>query len=139
MISNPNSKKIQFSYLKRKLNPRQFILVKIAPYIIAGIIIIVFIGQNIYYQGNAPLVERIDANGTVLFYDRDTEELFTGKSIIKTRFKNQTLEGSYKNGKLDGVSTLRFKNGEKASEMKYRNGELISEKEWNEDGTPKTY
>ena len=139
MLSNPNFKKIQFSYLKSKLNPRQFLLVKITPYIIVGIIIIVFIGQNIYYQGNTPLIEKIDANGTVLFYDRDSQELFTGKSIIKTRFKNQTLESSYKNGKLDGVSTLRFENGEKSSEMRYKNGELISGKEWNEDGTPKTY
>ena len=139
MISNPNFKKRQFSYLKSRLKPRQSLLIKIAPYIFAGIIIIIFIGQNIYHQTNRPLIEKISADGVILFYDRDSEELFTGKAITKTRFKNQTLEASYKDGKLDGISTLRFENGEKASEIRYENGVLISQKEWNEDGTPKIY
>ena len=139
MISNPNFKKRQFSYLKSKLKPRQFLLVKIAPYIIACIIIIVFIGQNIHHQTNKPLIEKISADGLILFYDRESKELFTGKAITKTRFNNQTLEASYNDGKLDGISTLRFENGEKASEMRYNNGALISQKEWNEDGTPKIY
>ena len=91
-----------------------------------------------YYQENKPLIERIDASGTVLFYDRDTEELFTGQAITKTRFKDQLFEGSYTDGKLDGISTLRFPNGQKVSEMIYKNGKLISEKGWSQDGSLKT-
>ena len=46
-------------------------------------------------------------------------------------------EGTYKNGKKDGLFTWWYVNGKKEYEGTYKNGRKISVKEWNEDGSVK--
>ena len=46
-------------------------------------------------------------------------------------------EGTYKDGKVDGLEIYWYQNGQKYREVSFINGELISEKSWNEDGSKK--
>jgi len=46
-------------------------------------------------------------------------------------------EGTYKDGKQDGLVTQWYDYGLKKEEETYKDGELISKKEWNEDGSVK--
>jgi len=44
-------------------------------------------------------------------------------------------EGNYKDGKDDGLYTEWYENGQKEFELTYKDGEIISEKWWDEDDT----
>ena len=46
-------------------------------------------------------------------------------------------EGTFKDGKLEGLVTGWYENGQKNSEQLFKDGNLISLKEWNEDGSDK--
>lgn len=46
-------------------------------------------------------------------------------------------EKTYKNGKLDGLYTFWYENGQKLFERNFKDGNLIFGKEWNEDGSVK--
>ena len=46
-------------------------------------------------------------------------------------------EGTFKDGKEDGLVTGWYDTGEKKWEVTYKDGELISKKKWNEDGSRK--
>lgn len=53
----------------------------------------------------------IDKDG--LKYHPDTKELFSGKVYSNHMGGNKKIEGSYKDGKSDGLSTLWYDNGQK--------------------------
>ena len=44
-------------------------------------------------------------------------------------------EGTYKDGKENGLWTKWYENGQKRKETTYKDGKYISKKEWNEDGS----
>ena len=46
-------------------------------------------------------------------------------------------EGTFKDGKLEGLVTGWYENGQKNSEQLFKDGNFISLKEWNEDGSVK--
>ena len=62
----------------------------------------------------------IDKDG--LKYHPDTKELFSGKVYSNHMGGNKKIEGSYKDGKSDGLSTLWYDNGQKWSERTYKDG-----------------
>ncbi len=132
---NTHNKKTIFKYLKANLTPRQFRLILIAPYIIAFIIISIYIIQSLQFESNKPIIEKYDDNqGISYYYDKETNTLFTGKASWKLRFNNQKFEGSYKDAMLHGLSKIWHKNGNLAEEIIYENGVLISRTTWNENG-----
>ena len=47
-------------------------------------------------------------------------------------------EITYKDGKEDRLFTFWYENGQKKEETTFKCGKEISEKEWNEDGSPKS-
>ena len=49
-----------FRYLKANLSPKQFRLVLIAPYILAFLVLVKFIFENLQYEANKPILEKYD-------------------------------------------------------------------------------
>ena len=45
-----------------------------------------------------------------------------------------TEEGTFKDGKLHGLFTRWYENGQKEGELTVKDGAVISEKRWDEDG-----
>ena len=62
----------------------------------------------------------IDKDG--LKYHPDTNELYSGKVFNNRMGGKKEFEGSYKDGKLDGLWTNWYENGQKSSEITYKNG-----------------
>ena len=124
-----------FRYLKANLSPKQFRLVRIAPYILAFFVLVNFIFKNLQYEANKPILEKYDdSQGIIYYYDKETNELFTGKASWILRFNNQKFEGSYKDGQLHGMSRIWHENGNLAEETIYEKGVFISKTSWDENG-----
>ena len=122
-------------YLKAYLSPKQFRLVRIAPYILALLVLGNFIYKNLQYEANKPILEKYDnSQGIVYHYDKETNELFTGKASWILKFNNQRFEGSYKDGQLHGISKIWHENGNLAEETIYEKGVFISKTSWDENG-----
>ena len=122
-------------YLKGNLSPKQFRLVKIAPYILAFYVLVNFIFTNLQYEANKPIHVKYDnSHGIMYYYDKESNELFTGKASWILRFNNQKFEGSYKNGQLHGMSRIWHENGNLAEETVYDKGVSISKTTWDENG-----
>ena len=122
-------------YLKAYLSPKQFRLVRIAPYILALLVLGNFIYKNLQYEANKPILEKYDnIQGIIYYYDKETNELFTGKASWILKFNNQRFEGSYKDGQLHGMSKIWHENGNLAEETIYEKGVFISKTSWDENG-----
>ena len=122
-------------YLKANLSPKQFRLVRIAPYILAFLVLGNFIYKNLQYEANKPILEKYDnSQGITYYYDKETNELFTGKASWILKFNNQKFEGSYKDGQLHGMSKIWHENGNLAEETIYEKGVFISKISWDENG-----
>ena len=122
-------------YLKAYLSPKQFRLVRIAPYILALLVLGNFIYKNLQYEANKPILEKYDnIQGIIYYYDKETNELFTGKASWILKFNNQKFEGSYKDGQLHGISKIWHENGNLAEETIYEKGVFISKTSWDENG-----
>ena len=122
-------------YLKGNLSPKQFRLVKIAPYILAFFVLVNFIFTNLQYEANKPIHGKYDdSQGIMYYYDKESNELFTGKASWILRFNNQKFEGSYKDGQLHGMSRIWHDNGNLAQETIYDKGTFISKNSWDENG-----
>ena len=122
-------------YLKAILSPKQFRLVRIAPYILAFLVLGNFIYKNLQYEANKPILEKYDNSQRITYYyDKETNELFTGKASWILKFNNQKFEGSYKDGQLHGMSKIWHENGNLAEETIYEKGVFISKISWDENG-----
>ena len=122
-------------YLKANLSPKQFRLVRIAPYILAFLVLGNFIYKNLQYEANKPILEKYDnSQGIIYYYEKETNELFTGKASWILKFNNQKFEGSYKDGQLHGMSKIWHENGNLAEETIYEKGVFISKTSWDENG-----
>ena len=129
------AKKNTIRYLKAYLSPKQFRFVRIAPFILAILVLGNFIFKNLQYNANKPILEKFDeSKGVKYYYDKNSNELFTGKASWIFRYSNQKFEGSYKNGLLHGMSKIWHPNGNLAQETIYENGVLISKTSWDENG-----
>jgi antitoxin component YwqK of YwqJK toxin-antitoxin module len=62
----------------------------------------------------------IDKDG--LKYHPDTKELFSGKVYSNHMGENKKIEGSYKDGKKDGLLIRWYKNGQKFREGTWKDG-----------------
>ena len=122
-------------YLKANLSPKQFRLVRIAPYILAFFVLGNFIYKNLQYEANKPILEKYDnIQGIIYYYDKETNELFTGKASWILKFNDQKFEGSYLDGQLHGISRIWYENGSLAEETIYEKGAFISKTSWDENG-----
>ena len=129
------SRKNTYRYPKLNLSPKQFRIVRIAPFILAIFILSNFIFKNLQYEASKPILQKFDENkGVMYYYDKDSNELFTGKASWMLRYNDQKFEGSYKNGQLHGMSKIWHQNGNLAQETIYENGVIISETSWDENG-----
>ena len=129
------AKKNTYRYLKENLSDKQFRFVRIAPFILAILITGNFIFKNLQYEASKPILQKFDeSKGVMTYYDKDSNELFTGKASWMLRYTNQKFEGSYKNGLLHGKSKIWHQNGNLAQETIYENGLIISKTSWDENG-----
>ena len=95
----------------------------------------IFIYKNLQEEANKPIIEKYDnSQGITYYYDKETNELFTGKASWILKFNNQKFEGSYQDGKLHGISRIWYENGNLAEETIYEEGVLISKTSWDENG-----
>ena len=75
----------------------------------------------------------IDKDG--LKYHPDTKELYTGKTFKNRLGGMKKSEGSYKNGKKDGLWTLWYLNGQKYREETYKDGKYDGKwTTWHDNG-----
>ena len=122
-------------YLKANLSPKQFRLVKVAPYILALFVLANFIFNNLKYEKSKPILQKYDdSQGVIYYYDKETKELFTGKASWILRFNKKKFEGTYKDGQLHGLSKIWHENGNLAEETIYEKGVAVSKTSWDEDG-----
>ena len=129
------SKKNTNRYLNKNLSPKQLRFVPIAPFILAILILGNFIFKNYQYEASKPLLQKFDEiKGVMTYYDKKSNELFTGKASWILRYNNQKFEGSYKNGLLNGKSKIWHQNGNLAQETIHEKGEMISKISWDENG-----
>ena len=129
------AKKNTYRYLKENLSPKQFRVVRIAPFILAIFITGNFIFKNLQYEASKPILQKFDeTKGVMTYYDKESNELFNGKASWMLRYNNQKFEGSYKNGLLHGKSKIWHQNGNLAQETIYENGVIISKTSWDENG-----
>tara|TARA_A100001015_G_C14929500_1_gene687901 strand:- start:941 stop:1360 length:420 start_codon:yes stop_codon:yes gene_type:complete len=129
------AKKNTIRYIKANLSPKQFRFVRIAPFILAILVLGNFIFKNLQYEASKPILQKFDENkGVMYYYYKDSNELFTGKASWMLRYNDQKFEGSYKNGQLHGMSKIWHQNGNLAQETIYENGVIISETSWDENG-----
>ena len=78
----------------------------------------------------------IDKDG--LKYHPDTKELYSGKVFKNHMGGKLHLEGSYKNGKKNGLSTEWYENGNIEVQRTFKNGELDGlNTQWYENGQKK--
>ena len=75
----------------------------------------------------------IDKDG--LKHHPDTKELYSGKVFKNRMGGKKEFEGSYKDGKEDGLWTKWYKKGQMEREETYKDGNIVSYKRWNEDGS----
>ena len=129
------SKKNTYRYSKVNLSPKQFRFVRIAPFILAIFVLSNFIFKNLQFEASKPILQKFDeSKGVMTYYDKDSNELFSGKASWMLRYSNQKFEGSYKNGLLHGKSKIWHQNGNLAKETIYEKGEIISKISWDENG-----
>ena len=129
------AKKNTIRYIKANLSPKQFRFVRIAPFILAILVLGNFIFKNLQYEASKPILQKFDENkGVMYYYDKDSNELFTGKASWMLRYNDQKFEGSYKNGQLHGMSKIWHQNGNLAQETFYENGVILSKTSWDENG-----
>ena len=89
-----------------------------------------------------PPVQTVDFSKLVerdgLMYEGDSETPFTGGVVAKLE-NGRRYEGTYKDGKQEGLSTTWHKNGQKSSEATYKDGMLVSGlvTYWHENGQKK--
>tara|TARA_Y100000746_G_scaffold225732_1_gene229848 strand:+ start:441 stop:818 length:378 start_codon:yes stop_codon:yes gene_type:complete len=113
----------------------EFQFVLIAPYILAFLVLVNFIFTNLQYETNKPILEKYyDNKGITYYYEKETNELFTGKASWILRFNNQKFEGSYQDGRLHGMSRIWDENENLAEETIYEKGIFISKILWDENG-----
>ena len=65
----------------------------------------------------------------IVFLPNETNP-YTGKYLCKFNNGLKEREGRYKDGKLDGKSTIWYENGQKESEMYYKAGKLVGKSTW---------
>ena len=129
------AKKNTIRYIKANLSPKQFRFVRIAPFFLAILVLGNFIFKNLQYEASKPILQKFDeSKGVMTYYDKDSNELFTGKASWMLRYNNQKFEGSYKNGLLHGKSKIWHPNGNLSQETIYENGVIISKTSWDENG-----
>ena len=68
-------------------------------------------------------------------YQQDSQKPYSGKVVRLYEHGEKKLEGSYKDGKEDGVWTSWYENGQKSSEGNYKDGEYDGlHNTWYENG-----
>ena len=94
-------------------------------------------------KGDEPPVQTVDASKLVerdeLWYEDDSETPFTGVAVDKYANGQKRSEGTYKDGKYDGLSTMWRENGKKRAEAIWKDGELVSLKNWDDEGNESNY
>ena len=82
--------------------------------------------------------QTVDASKLVvidgLTYEGGSEAPFTGVAISKYDSGQKKSEGTYKDGKREGLFTSWHENGQKSWEGTYKDGELVSETKWDKEG-----
>jgi len=81
-------------------------------------------------------IQEREVKGAVLFYAPNDQKPYTG--WIKSMHSNGQVEllGQIKDGKIDGLSTKWYDNGQKKWESQYENGEQVADsvKKWSSNG-----
>ena len=70
----------------------------------------------------------IDRDGVK--YQQDSQKPYSGKVFRLYESGEKEFEGSYKDGKEDGLWTEWDENGKKAGEIQYKDGKEVSRKEF---------
>ena len=72
-----------------------------------------------------------------LLYEVNGQKPYTGDVFELYKDGSRKSIGTLKGGRVNGLWTIWYENGQKKGEGTFKDGKLISEKEWNEDGSIK--
>ena len=85
-----------------------------------------------------PPVQTVDLSKLVrrdgLVYEGDSETPFTGVVVDKHANGKKKTEGTFKDGKQEGLWTLWHANGQKKGEAMFKDDKKVSETKWDEEG-----
>ena len=110
----------------------------------------VFSGKGTYYHRDGTKIEPIIFDNKIIrkgdkeqeppvwtFFNKDTNIPYSGR--VLTIFENgkKQGEGTFKDGKLDGLHTYWYENGQIHNKLIFKDGELVDEKKWYENGQKK--
>ena len=94
--------------------------------------------SNPNVEADDPPVQTVDFSKLVerggLTYEGDSETPFTGAAVSKYDNGQKWYEGTYKDGKLEGLQTAWHANGQKKGEAMFKDDKLVSETKWDEEG-----
>ena len=68
-----------------------------------------------------------------LYYKINSETPYTGRVVDKYTNGQKRVEGTYKDGKREGLNTKWYENGQKKEELTFKDGRPINKK-WDKDG-----
>ena len=74
----------------------------------------------------------VQRNG--VYYKVNSETPYSGKSLSFHDNEKKKREVNYKDGKLDGLETNWYENGQKRNEKTFMGGKRMSETNWSENG-----
>ena len=96
---------------------------------------LLFIALLVVFGCAKPINDETLIDKDELKYHPDTNELYSGKVYKNRMGGKKEFEGSYKDGKKDGLWTDYYENGQKRSVKTYKDEELISQNCWDKDGS----
>ncbi|HIB32429.1 MAG TPA: hypothetical protein EYO45_04895 [Candidatus Marinimicrobia bacterium] len=88
-------------------------------------------GKWTYFYQNKQKTEVANSDGTI---NKTGHRTMLEKNTLWYKDGQKWQEGTYKDGKEDGLWTIWYESGQKKMEAILKDGELISDKCWDEDG-----
>ena len=89
-------------------------------------------------KADEPPVQTVDFSKLIerdgLMYEGDSETPFTGVVVAKYVNGQKSSEGTYKDGKREGLQTVWYPHGQKWVEATFKDGKEVSKTRWDEEG-----
>ena len=82
-----------------------------------------------------PINEKLLVENNGVMYALNSDKPYNGKFFGVHENGQKRIEGSFKNGILDGNYTEWFSNGQKKLFIKYKDKKILQRLDWNRDGT----
>ena len=90
-----------------------------------------------FSPGQEPIDESTLVSKDGLYYAPGSDKPYSGESVLYYESGQKMSEGTWKDGKEDGLETWWYKNGQKWEKSTYKDGERIESTSWDKYGNKK--